>query len=67
METMNRFSAQVRDRAVRMVGNTVPITVRNGHDLDVREDWLYEASRVFRRLLSVRRSYHEQDDEQVFA
>ena len=26
-----------------------------------------EASRVFRRLLSVRRSYHEQDNEQVFA
>ena len=25
-----------------------------------------EASRVFRRLLSVRRSYHEQDKEQVF-
>jgi putative transposase len=25
-----------------------------------------EASRVFRRLLLVRRSYHEQDDEQVF-
>jgi hypothetical protein len=26
-----------------------------------------EASRFFRRLLLVRRSYHEQDDEQVFA
>ena len=26
-----------------------------------------EASRVSRRLLSVRRSYHEQDNEQVFA
>ena len=25
-----------------------------------------EASRVFRRLLSVRRSYHEQGKEQVF-
>jgi hypothetical protein len=26
-----------------------------------------EASRVFRRLLSVRRSYHEQDEPEIFA
>ena len=29
-KTRNKFSPEVRERAVRMVGETVPIMVRNG-------------------------------------
>ena len=44
----------------------VKLTARPRHHAQNEYALEAEASRVFRRLLSVRRSYHEQDKEQVF-